>query len=53
MIDKELTFHPTCVRVQAIKTLRNNVTERLFTIEVKICEIVADIYCIFEVSNYK
>ncbi|CAF3924080.1 unnamed protein product [Rotaria sp. Silwood1] len=53
LINKELSFRPDCVRVQSIENLRNNIFDGLCTIEVKICEIGADIACIFKESDFK
>ncbi|CAF2645626.1 unnamed protein product [Rotaria sp. Silwood2] len=53
LIDKNLEFRPMCVRIQSIENLRNNKIDGLCTIEVKICEIGAEVPFTFEESDFK
>ncbi|CAF1565913.1 unnamed protein product [Rotaria sp. Silwood1] len=53
LIDKDLDFRPTCVRIQSIENLRNNAIDGLCTIEVKFCEIGPKVSFIFEESDFK
>jgi ssDNA-binding replication factor A large subunit len=53
IINKDLEFRPTCVQVQSIENLRNNIIDGLCTIEVKVCEMGPEIPFIFEESDFK
>jgi hypothetical protein len=51
--EKELNYRPDCIRVKNISDLKENTTERLFTIEAKVCQIGDEIPVMFEQNEFK
>ncbi|CAF1286516.1 unnamed protein product [Rotaria sp. Silwood1] len=53
LIEKDLNFRPNCIRVKKIYDLKNEINDRLCTVQVKICDISEDIPVVFEENQFK
>ncbi|CAF1202503.1 unnamed protein product [Rotaria sordida] len=53
VIDKDLNFRPECIRVKNINILKNEINDRLCTVEAQICSISDEIAVVFEENQFK
>ncbi|CAF4668981.1 unnamed protein product [Rotaria sp. Silwood2] len=53
VIDKDLNFRPECIRVKNINILKNEINNRLCTVEAQICSISDEIAVVFEENEFK
>ena len=53
VIEKELDFRPDCIRVKNINSLKDEINDKLCTVEAKICEISGEIPVTFEENQFK
>ncbi|CAF5004219.1 unnamed protein product [Rotaria sp. Silwood1] len=53
VIEKDLNFRPECIRVKNINILKNEINDRLCTVEAQICSISDEIAVVFEESEFK
>jgi len=53
VIEKDLSFRPDCIRIKTINSLKNDINDRLCTVEAKICNISGEIPVIFEENQFK
>ncbi|CAF2710368.1 unnamed protein product [Rotaria sp. Silwood2] len=51
--DKDLNFRPECIRVKNINILKNEINDRLCTVEAQICSISDEIAVVFEENEFK
>jgi hypothetical protein len=51
--EKDLNFRPECIRVKTINSLKNEINDRLCTIQGKICNVSNEIPVIFEENQFK
>ncbi|CAF3618289.1 unnamed protein product [Rotaria socialis] len=53
VIDKDLHFRPDCNRVKNIHVLKNEINDRLCTVQAKICSLSDEIPVVFEENQFK